>query len=177
MSRIGKKEIAIPEKTDVTVSEGMVTVKGPHGTLSRGIVRNVEVTVVDGNVKVNPVGNSLLSRSLWGTYASHIINMIQGVNEKYQKQLEVVGVGYRVELQGNKLVMNLGYSHTIELIAPEGIEITVEKNIITITGIDKEVVGQFAAVVRSKRKPEPYKGKGIRYVGEEVIRKEGKKTA
>lgn len=177
MSRIGKKEINIPANTTVTVGSGEVTVKGPLGTLSKKVVPNVSIENTGTIVKVTPRGNSVQDRALWGTYASHIINMIQGVNEKYKKQLEIIGVGYRVELRGNTLVLNLGFSHQVHLTAPEGIDLHVEKNTIIVSGIDKETVGQFAAVVRSHKKPEPYKGKGIRYQGEEIIRKEGKKKS
>ena len=176
MSRIGKKEITIPAKTEVTVDGGVVTVKGPLGELSRNLVPNVSIKVDDGVATVHPADNSIRSRALWGTYASHMINMVQGVNQKYVKELEVVGVGYRVELKGSTLVLNLGFSHPVEMAIPEDIEVAVEKNAITISGINKESVGQFAAEVRDKKRPEPYKGKGIRYKGERVRRKEGKKN-
>ena len=177
MSRIGKNAITIPEKTTVTLTDGVISVKGPLGELSRPVHEAVNIAVTDTDVTVTPANNSKLARSLWGTFASHIINMIGGVNEKYTKQLEVHGVGYKVELAGNTLKLSVGYSHPVELPVPDGIEVAVEKNTITVSGIDKEQVGQFAAVVRATKKPEPYKGKGVRYVGEYVRQKQGKKAA
>lgn len=176
MSRLGKNPITIPEKTEVTVADNTISVKGPLGTLSRGTHKDVSIEVADGNVTVAPKKNSRLARALWGTYASHIINMMHGVNEPFQKVLVVEGVGYRCEVQGNKVVLNVGYSHPVELTAPEGVELAVEKNVLTIKGINKDVVGQFAAEVRKVRKPEPYKGKGIRYENEVIRRKQGKKA-
>ena len=176
MSRIGKQPIAIPEKTTVEVLDGSVVVKGPLGELSRTLRSEVSVSVQDGEVVVEPKEETKFSRALWGTVASHIGNMVQGVNEKYVKKLIIEGVGYRIELQGNKLVLSLGFSHPVEMDIPEGVEVVVEKNEMTISGIDKEKVGQFAAVIRALRKPEPYKGKGIRYADEVIRRKEGKKT-
>jgi len=176
MSRIGKKLIAIPSNTDVAVTDGLVTVKGPKGELQLPFKPVVDITVTDGEVKVAPKGTSVEHRSLWGTYASEITSMIQGVHTPYEKKLIVEGVGFKSDLQGNKLVLNIGFSHPVELTVPEEIECVVEKNNITITGVSKEKVGQFAAVIRSKKKPEPYKGKGIRYHDEVVRRKEGKKA-
>lgn len=177
MSRIGKKIIEIGEKTEVTVSNDSFTVKGPHGELTKSYNPIIEIIVADGTVTLKPKKDNQVSKALWGTYASHIINMIKGVNEKYEKKLEIEGVGYRAELKGNTLVLSVGFSHTIEMPAPEGITVTVEKNLITISGIDKEVVGEFSAKIRANKKPEPYKGKGIHYVGEYIRRKEGKKAA
>lgn len=176
MSRIGKNTITIPANTTVAVTDGMLTVKGPLGELSKPVHSMVAVAVENNEVKVTPVNNSKLSRSLWGTYASHVLNMITGVNEKYEKQIELHGVGYKVEMQGNAIKLNVGYSHPVVMDVPEGIEAKVEKNLITISGIDKEAVGQFAANVRAVKKPEPYKGKGLRYVGEYVRQKQGKKA-
>lgn len=175
MSRIGKNPITIPEKTDVSVANSTVTVKGPLGELTKSVHEAVDVAVEGKEVKVSPKNNSKLSRSLWGTFASHVQNMIKGVNEKYSKQLEVRGVGYKVELSGKDLKLNVGFSHPVIVQVPEGIEASVEKTTITVSGIDKEKVGQFAAEVRAIRKPEPYKGKGIRYVDEYVREKQGKK--
>lgn len=176
MSKIGKNAIVIPDKTTVTVSGSSVAVKGPLGELTKK--HNPLVTVaVDGNtVKVAPTSASKLSRALWGTWASHIQNMISGVNAKYEKKLELQGVGYKVELQGKTLKFSIGFSHPIMLDIPHGLEVSVEKNLITVTGIDKELVGQFSANVRALKKPEPYKGKGIRYAGEYVRQKQGKKA-
>lgn len=176
MSRVGKQIIAIPEKTEVTVADGVVTVKGPLGELSKELHSLVTVTVADGNVTVSPNEETIEAQALWGTFASHIKNMVQGVNEAFVKKLVIEGVGYRAEMKGTDLVLNVGYSHPVELSVPEGLTVTVEKNEITISGSNKEDVGQFAAVVRSKKKPEPYKGKGIRYSDEVVRRKQGKKA-
>lgn len=176
MSRIGKNAITIPDKTTVSVNDGVLTVKGPLGEVSKPVHSMVSVVVEGNEVKVTPVNTSKLSRSLWGTYASHVINMIAGVNQKYQKQLELQGVGYKVEMQGKALKLSVGFSHPVLMDIPEGVEVVVEKNLITISGVDKELVGQFAADVRAVKKPEPYKGKGIRYVGEYVRQKQGKKA-
>ena len=176
MSRIGKKPIAIPENTEVAIVDGLVTVKGPKGELSLAYKPVVDVAVENGEVTVTPKGETTAHRALWGTYASEISSMIQGVNTPFVKKRIIEGVGYKAEMQGNKLVLNVGFSHSIELEVPEGIECSIEKTSITITGISKEKVGQFAAVIRSKKKPEPYKGKGIRYSDEVVRRKEGKKA-
>lgn len=176
MSRIGKKPVTIPSGTEVTVADGVVTVKGPLGELKKKLVSNVTINIEGSEVTVAPVDQTISSRALWGTYASHISNMVAGVNTKYQKQLILEGVGFRWEVQGNKIVMQLGFSHPVEMEIPEGIEVTIEKNTMTVSGIDKEKVGQFTAVIRAKKKPEPYKGKGIRYSDEVILRKEGKKT-
>lgn len=176
MSRIGKKEIQIPEKTEVNISEGLVNVKGPLGELNLAYKPVVDIVKEGEIVKVVPKNENLETRALWGTYASHIINMISGVNTPYTKKLTVEGVGYKAAMQGDKLVLNVGFSHPVELEVPEGLKCEVEKQDITVSGIDKEKVGQFAATIRSKKKPEPYKGKGIRYEGEYIRRKEGKKA-
>ena len=176
MSRIGKQPVTIPEKTEVTVTADTVSVKGPLGQLERQLRREVKVEVKDGEVVVTPTRNSKLSRALWGTYTSHISNMVEGVNTPFEKKLIVEGVGYKVDVQGNKVVLNVGYSHPVELIAPEGVTAEAEKNNLTIKGINKELVGEFAANIRDVRKPEPYKGKGIRYFDEVIRRKQGKKA-
>ncbi|MEK7613600.1 MAG: 50S ribosomal protein L6 [Patescibacteria group bacterium] len=176
MSRIGKNAIAIPEKTTVSASEGVLTVKGPLGELTKDIHSSVTIEVAGSEVKVTPINTSKLARSLWGTFASHVRNMIAGVNKKYEKKLELQGVGYKVELQGKNIKFALGFSHPVLVEIPAGLDVVVEKNIITVSGIDKEAVGQFAANVRALKKPEPYKGKGIRYVGEYVRQKQGKKA-
>ncbi len=177
MSRIGKKPIEIPAKTEVSLSGNILTVKGPLGELTR-VVRTdaVDVAIEEHTVTLTPKNDNLQTKALWGTFGSHIKNMIQGVNQEYVIKLLVEGVGFKSELQGSTLVMNLGFSHQVKFELPKGITCKVEKGEITISGIDKEVVGQFAAVVRSKKKPEPYKGKGIRYSDEVVRRKEGKKS-
>lgn len=176
MSRIGKKPIEIPEKTEVTVSDNVITVKGPLGELSRTYKPVVSIKVEGGEVVLEPKDQSIETNALWGTYASHISNMVSGVNKEYEKKLQIEGVGYKADLKGDTLVLNIGFSHPVELKVPEGVKCVVEKNELTISGIDKEAVGQFAADIRSKKTPEPYKGKGIRYEGEYVRRKEGKKA-
>lgn len=177
MSRLGKKPVTIPANTEVSVANSVLTVKGPKGTLSKPVHSRVAVEVKDNEVTVSPKDNSRLARSLWGTFSSHLRNMVEGVNEPFKKVLVLEGVGYRVEAQGpNALKLIVGYSHPVELKAPEGVEITVEKNVITISGADKEKVGQFAAEVRATKKPEPYKGKGLRYQDEIIRRKQGKKA-
>lgn len=176
MSRQAKQPIAIPDKTEVSVVDSVMRVKGPLGEISRPIRADVSVEVKDGAVLVSPRKPTRFAKALWGTYASHVRNMMQGVNTAFEKQLVVEGVGYRVEVQGNKVVFNVGYSHPVELVIPEGIEVTVEKNVLTVKGINKEVVGEFAANIRAVRKPEPYKGKGIRYSDEVIRRKQGKRA-
>ena len=176
MSRLGKKPLLIPNGTTVTCSDNVVTVKGPKGELSKTFRPVVDIAVSDNEVKVDPKKYDKEGRALWGTYASHIKNMMEGVNEPFTKKLVVEGVGYRAQVQGNKLVLDLGFSHQIEMEIPQELEVTVEKDTITISGADKEMVGQFAANVRKHRKPEPYKGKGVRYDDEIVRRKQGKKA-
>lgn len=177
MSRLGKKPIAIPEKTSVTYADDVLKVVGPHGELARTVKPVVSIDVKDSEVLLEPKGGTREARVLWGTYASHLMNMIQGVNEPFVKRLVVEGVGYRVELQGQELVLSVGYSHQVRLPVPEGLIVGVEKNVITVSGIDKEAVGKFAAEIREVKKPEPYKGKGIRYDDEIVRRKQGKRAA
>lgn len=176
MSKIGKNAIMIPAKTEVSVSGNTMSVKGPLGTLTKPLHSMVSVSVEAGAVTVKPVNTSKLSRSLWGTYASHLKNMIAGVNKKYEKKLTLEGIGYRVELSGKNLKFLVGFSHPVILAIPEGLEVAVEKNAMKVSGIDKEAVGQFAANIRAVKKPEPYKGKGIRYEGEYVRQKQGKKV-
>ena len=177
MSRIGKRIIEIPEKTEVKLTEGNLTVKGPQGELSRKFRKEIAINIDGNTVTLLPKKETNESRALWGTYASHITNMINGVNTLFSKKLIIEGIGYKVENKGNVLVFNLGFSHPIEVDIPEGINVLVEKNNLTISGINKEFVGQFCAYIRSLKKPEPYKGKGIRYSDEVVRRKQGKKTA
>lgn len=176
MSRIGKNTIEIPSGTEVNVVDGVLKVKGSHGTLEKNVHDAVSIVVEGNGVTVSPKNDSKLSRSLWGTFASHIRNMIHGVNEKYTKKLEVHGVGYKVEMEGKNLKLSVGYSHPVVVETPDDLEVSIEKNTITVSGIDKEKVGQFAANIRATRKPEPYKGKGIRYEGEYVREKQGKKA-
>ena len=177
MSRIGKKPIAIPEKTEVTVSGSVVTVKGPNGTLTRTISPALEVKVADNQVSVTLKSETPESAILWGTVTSHIANMIEGVTTPFVKKLLVEGVGYKWEVKGDKLGLNLGFSHPVEVKIPTVVKVIIDKGVLVATSIDKDALGQFAAYVRSFRKPEPFKGKGIRYEGEVIRRKEGKKTA
>jgi len=177
MSRIGKLAIAIPAGTDMSVSSESITVKGKGGTLVRPMHPAVKITVADGKASVEPANNTRLAKALWGTYAAHVRNMIAGVNTPFQKKLQIEGIGFKAELQGKNLKMALGFSHPVIVAVPEGLTAVVEKNIITISGADKDAVGQFAASVREIKKPEPYKGKGIRYEGEVVRQKQGKKAA
>lgn len=177
MSRVGKNAIQIPAGTEVSVSANAITVKGKGGTLVRPLHRMVIVKVEGKEVTVSPNGNARLARALWGTYAAHLRNMISGVNTPFIKKLQIEGIGYKAEVQGKNIKLMLGFSHPVIMAVPEGVETKVEKNIVTISGANKEVVGQFAASVRALKKPEPYKGKGIRYEGEVVREKAGKKAA
>lgn len=176
MSRIGKKPISIPQGTEVTISGNLVTVKGPKGTLERVLHPKVEVKIENGEVIVTPKGNTLEAQALWGTFASHIGNMVHGVNELFQKKLILEGIGFKSEVKGNTIVFALGFSHPVEVEIPESLTVTAEKNNIVVSGIDKEEVGSFAAKLRALKKPEPYKGKGMRYDGEIIKRKQGKKS-
>ncbi len=177
MSRIGKQLITIPPKTELTVADGAVVVKGPLGELRRTFKTDISISVADGVVTLAPKENPEEWSALWGTYASHIKNMIAGVNKPYEKKLIIEGVGYRAEVKGKDLVMQLGFSHPVTLHIPDGVTLAVEKNTISMSSIDKELLGQFAATIRSNKKPEPYKGKGIRYSDEVIRRKEGKRAA
>ena len=176
MSRIGRLPVAIPAGVEVTVAEGnVVTVKGPKGTLERALPTEMEIKVEDGHVVVSRPNDLKKMKSLHGLTRSLIHNMVVGVSEGYTKELEVNGVGYRAQKQGKKLVLSLGYSHPVEMEDPEGLEVIVEgQNKIIVKGIDKEKVGQYAAEIREKRAPEPYKGKGIKYSDEVIRRKVGK---
>lgn len=176
MSRIGKNAIVIPEKTEINVSDGVIAVKGPLGELRRRFVSDVNIAIADGSVTVTPSSESRESVALWGTFAAHIRNMVAGVNTPFVKKLQVEGIGYKADVQGKKVVLNVGYSHPVDMAIPEGLTVTAEKGLITISGSDKELVGQFAANIRAIRKPEPYKGKGIKYEGEIIRRKQGKKA-
>lgn len=177
MSRLGKRPIAIPQNTEVTVVDGLVTVKGPKGELKLAYRPAVKISITDEGVFLEPAKDNVESNSLWGTYASEIRSMLQGVNEHFEKKLIIEGVGFKSEMNGTTLKMALGFSHPVLMEVPEGLTCTAEKNVLTISGASKERVGQFAAVVRAKKKPEPYKGKGIRYSDEVVRRKEGKKAS
>jgi large subunit ribosomal protein L6 len=177
MSRVGKRPIVIPEKTEIRIAEGSIVVKGPLGELSRRLHPHVEINIADSTVTVAPKVMTPAGRALWGTYAAHIANMVEGVQKPYVKKLILEGVGYRVALTGQSLTFNIGFSHPVVMPIPHGLTAVVEKNEITVSGIDKEQVGQFAADLHALKKPEPYKGKGIRYAGEVILRKQGKKAA
>ena len=175
MSRIGRLPIAGPAGVTVDIKEGNdVTVKGPKGTLERVLPAEMSIKLEDGHVVVTRPSDLKKMKSLHGLTRTLIHNMVVGVSEGYQKVLEVNGVGYRAAKQGKKLVLNLGYSHPVEMEDPEGLESLVDGNKITVKGIDKEKVGQYAAEIRDKRRPEPYKGKGIKYADEVIRRKVGK---
>jgi large subunit ribosomal protein L6 len=175
MSRVGKQIIEIPQGVTITVNGLDLKVKGPKGELGMVIPEFINISQENNGAKVSVKDDTEKEqRALWGTWSSHLKNMVDGVTEGFQKELEVNGVGYKVALQGKKIVLNIGYSHTIEYDIPEGIDAEVDKNIIRIKGINKQLVGQVAAEIRQKRKVEPYKGKGIKYIDEQVKRKAGK---
>ncbi len=177
MSRIGKKIIRIPQGVEVKTENNLICVKGPKGEMFQPLKKGVVVAVQDGNLSVNIESkNEEKNLALWGTYQALIQNMIIGVTQGFEKKLLFEGIGYRATVNGNKLVLNLGYSHPVEIEAPKGISFKTEKNTIIVSGIDKFLVGQVAAEIRAKRKPEPYKGKGIRYENEVIRRKAGKKA-
>ena len=177
MSRIGKQEIVIPAGVEVKKNGPVLTVKGPKGTLTKHFRDDITITIADKIVTLNTVRNDKFSKSLWGTYASHIKNMIAGVVTPYVKKLILEGVGFKSEVKGKELHLALGFSHPVVVAIPEGLTVTAEKNNLTFTGIDKEMVGAFTAEIRALKKPEPYKGKGFRYDTEVIRRKQGKKTA
>lgn len=177
MSRIAKRPIAIPQKTEAAVTDGVFSVKGPKGELKKALHPFVTVVVENNEVTVTPKNQTKLARSLWGTFGSHVRNMLQGVNEPYTKKLILDGVGYRMAVTGNELTLNVGFSHQVKMPIPDDVTATVEKSELTLTSINKESLGQFAANVRAIKKPEPYKGKGFHYSNEIVRRKQGKKAA
>mgnify|MGYP001173369294 CR=1 FL=1 len=178
MSRLSKQPIAIPSGVEAHLEGTTLILKGSKGELSRNFNEDVvSVEINNGAIDVKKTKDTVFSQALVGTYASHVKNMIEGVTNGFEKKLIVEGVGYRSEVKGNKLEMSLGFSHPVIMDIPEGITATAEKNVITITGTDKEKTMQFAAQIRGKKKPEPYKGKGIRYEGEIIRRKQGKKSA
>ena len=175
MSRIGNKPIEVPQGVEVKIDGNHITVKGPKGTLEKDLHKNMEVILEGNTITVKRPNDEPFNRSLHGLTRTLIHNMIEGVLNEYKRELEINGVGYRAQKKGNQLVMNLGYSHPVEMDPPEGITFDVpDANTIIVRGINKEVVGQTAAVVRSKRPPEVYKGKGIKYAEEHIRRKEGK---
>lgn len=175
MSRIGKQPIPLPDGITLTAENGVISVVGPKGTLTQRLHPHVAVRVQDHNVSLSVKNHDDRDdRALWGLSRMLLANMVHGVSQGFTKGLEVQGVGYRIAMQGNKVVLNLGFSHPVEFTLPAGIDAKVEKNILTLSGIDKQLLGETAARIRAFRKPEPYKGKGIRYVGEAVRRKSGK---
>ena len=180
MSRIGKQPIPIPEKVEVKIDGNLIFVKGPKGELQRQLPPSIKARIEDSKILISPASGADLQDkkilAFWGLARALVFNMVKGVKEGYEKRLEIQGIGYKALLQGNKLILSLGYSHLIEIESPEGIEFKVEKNIIIVSGSNKELVGQVAATIRDKRKPEPYKGKGIRYQGEIIKIKTGKKS-
>lgn len=175
MSRIGKQPIIIPNGVDVKISDGLLSAKGPKGTLEMTLPELVKVEMKDTEILCTVENQeNKEQRSMWGTTRSNVQNLISGVAEGFVKNLEINGVGHKAAMEGAKLVLNVGFSHPVEYQKPEGIEIVVEKNIITVSGSDKQRVGQVAAEIRAIKKPEPYKGKGIKYVEEHIRRKAGK---
>jgi len=186
MSRIGKQPIIIPGKVEIQIEGNQVTIKGPLGELKLDIHPQIEATVKevsteDGSthqeLQVTPKVETKESPALWGLTRALLANMVKGVVDGFEKKLEIEGVGFRAAMEGEKLVLNLGLSHPVYVEAPQGIKFSVEKNVITVTGIDRQLVGQMASKIRDCKKPEPYKGKGIHYVGEVIRRKAGKKAA
>ena len=174
MSRIGRRPVSIPSNVTVTHAEGRVSVKGPKGTLAEPVPAGIQVEVADGHVRFARPNDEVKTRALHGLARAAVANMIEGVTKGFTRELEIQGVGYRAEVRGKKLVMALGFSHPVEVAIPDGIAVAVQENRIKIEGSDRCRVGQFASDVREIRPPEPYKGKGIRYVGERVRRKVGK---
>lgn len=175
MSKIGKKSITIPEGVTVNLADQVVAVKGPRGNLQVSLHRKVRVEIADKEIRVfvaNPEDKR--QRALWGTFRSLLANAINGVTQGFEKKLEIVGVGYKGAVSGNKLTLNLGYSHPSEIEIPQSLAVKIEKNVISVAGFDKQLVGEFAALVRSHREPEPYKGKGVKYLDEVIRRKAGK---
>ncbi len=178
MSKIGKQIIILPEKTEAKIDDSRIIVKGPKGELGVNLVYGFKVEIDEKSIKISPESNfSKKSPALWGTLRALINNAVLGVTKGFEKKLEIEGIGFKAILEGQNLSLNVGFSHPVKYPIPEGIKITVEKNLITITGIDKDLVGRTAAEIRAIKKPEPYKGKGIHYLGEVIRRKSGKKAA
>jgi large subunit ribosomal protein L6 len=176
MSRIGKRPVSIPSGVTADIQDGTLSVKGPKGTLSMSLADDIKYEIGDGGISVQPANDGSRAQSFWGMQRTLVSNLVEGVTQGYTTVLEITGVGYRAQAQGRKLRLQLGFSHDVEVDVPEGIEAkTPDQTTIEITGIDKQKVGQFAAEIRRWRKPEPYKGKGIRYRGEYIFRQEGKK--
>ncbi|MFA6340919.1 MAG: 50S ribosomal protein L6 [Candidatus Paceibacterota bacterium] len=177
MSRLGKKGIEIPAKTEVKIVGNTVSVKGPLGELSREFKKNIIIEVAGNRVELKMERDTLENKALWGTYSSHIKNMIDGVNKEYSHRLVVEGIGYKADVTPKEIVFKVGFSHPVKVAIPAGIKVASDKGVLVITGIDKESTSRFAAEIKAIKKSEPYKGKGIRFEGEVIRRKEGKKTA
>ena len=176
MSRIGKRSVAIPSGVTANINGNTLSVKGPKGSLEMGLSDLIEYKLEDGEISVKPANESRQARNHWGMQRTMVSNLVEGVTEGYSKTLQITGVGYRANVQGKNLKLQLGYSHDVDFEIPEGITIaTPDQTTVNISGIDKQKVGQVAAEIRRWRKPEPYKGKGIKYAGEYIFRKEGKK--
>ncbi len=176
MSRIAKKPITIPQKTEVVFNAPVLTVKGPLGELKKTLKPEIDISINNGEITLTPKRQSLDILALWGTYASHIRNMLSGVHTPFEKKLIVEGIGFKADVKGTELHLALGFSHPVHVPIPAGLKVTSEKNVVSVSGIDVEAVGQFVAKVRALKKPEPYKGKGIRYSDEVIRRKQGKKS-
>ena len=176
MSRTGKRPVAMPSGVTATIDNGQLSVKGPKGTRSMSLADEVSYAIEDGKVSITPVNDTKRARSFWGMQRTLVQNLVTGVTDGFSKTLEITGVGYRANAQGKKLKLQLGYSHDVDIDVPEGLTVaTPDQTTVQISGIDKQKVGQLAAEIRRWRKPEPYKGKGIKYRGEFIFRKEGKK--
>lgn len=176
MSHVGKKGITIPEKAEISKNGSMVIVKGPLGELKRDFGGDVEVDIEGKNASIR-LKSGVQNKSLWGTYTSHLGNMAKGVTAGFEKKLIIEGVGFKAQLEGANLSLVVGLSHPVKLAIPAGVKVSIEKNTMTVTGPDKEILGQFCAEIRAVKKPEPYKGTGIRYSDEVIRRKSGKKAA
>jgi len=176
LSKIGKKPVQVPKGVDIKIEDSSISVKGPKGELKRALDRSVSVSVAEGAISVG-LNDGQDKGEIWGLTRALIANMVKGVAEGFEKALEFEGVGYKANVKGEELELNLGYSHPILMKIPAGLIVKIEKNIIKISGIDNELIGQFASEIKSKRLPEPYKGKGIKYPGEIIRRKAGKKAA
>jgi len=177
MSRIGKKSINVPDGVEVKISANVISISGSKGSLDFTHHREVKVIMQDKIISVTKVGATKKARAIWGTTAKLITNMIKGVTDGFEKQLELNGVGFRMSVSGKKIVLAIGFSHPVEMMIPDDLAVKIENNVMTISGIDKQKVGEFAAVTRKLKPVEPYRGKGFRYVGEIVRLKEGKKAA
>jgi large subunit ribosomal protein L6 len=176
MSRIGKKGIVADGNVEVKIENGLFSAKGPKGSLARMFRPEVSIHIDGKNISLTIEKENTQTKALWGAYASHIKNMVKGVVDGFEKKLILEGVGYKSQVNGDKLVLALGFSHPVEVLIPQGLSVKAEKNLITVSGIDKELVGSFTAKLRAMKKPEPYKGKGFRYHDEVIRRKQGKKS-